>query len=770
MSVKRTKYRSQLIYPIDPWSIREERLEPQLFAQSESVFTVGNGYLGLRGNFEEGSPTFQNGTYINGFYEYRPLTYGEEAFGYAKHSQVMLNLTDCKIIRLFVDGQRFDVTQEEVIKYSRTLNLKEGVLVREVLYQTGKGKRVLVKSKRFVSFHRKELAVIVYEVTLLDDSAQVMISSEMVSNESHQLNEWDPRETAPLYGQVLISTKNEFKEQSFYSEHITKNSKMKIGCMMDHEIETSCAFSIHRESADNLGKVAYQISADPNKTIKLVKFMAYHSSHDPKKCLKKDAEKTIDEAKKTGVEPLLDEHQKYMSHFWEQADLQVKGSDLLQQAIRFNLFHIYQSVGKLGERGIAAKGLTGQGYEGHYFWDTEIYVLPFFIYNFPKIARNLLKFRFSMLEFARQRAKILNQKGALFAWRTINGEEASAYFPASTAQVHINADIVYALKKYVEITGDDTVLDEFGAEILAETARFYLDLGCYQDGVFVINEVTGPDEYTALVNNNTYTNYMVRENFLYAAKVLSSLKKESLNGLLKKIKFKPSEVKEWEKAAKAMYLPKKNSQGVIPQDDSFLKKEKWDFKNTPDENYPLLLHYHPLVIYRHQVLKQPDLLLAMLLLQQHFEKDEMECNFNYYDPLTTCDSSLACCVQGVIASFIGKMKKSLDYFFETVEMDLENINHNLRDGVHVASMAGGWIFIVYGFAGLRDDGGVLKFFPSVPKSLQFSFILLAQGQKLKIELSQAKTIYTLLEGEELEIYHNDKKFKLGLNKSIIVKN
>ncbi len=760
----------QPIYPVDAWSIREERVEPRLFAQSESVFTVGNGYLGLRGNFEEGGPVFQNGTYINGFYEFRPLIYGEEAFGYAKHSQTMLNLTDCKIIKLCVDGQNFDVSQVGILSYLRVLDLKEGILLREVLYETDKGKKVLVKSQRFVSFHRKELAVIVYEAALLEDEAKVTISSEMISNESSQLNEWDPREAAPLYGQVLVPQKNDCKDQRVYLEHTAKNSKMTLGCMMDHEIETACAFTTRSESTDCLGKVEYRISAVANKPVKLVKYMAYHASKDGNGGLRKDAEKTIDEAKKAGIDVLLQEHKKYMFDFWQQADIQVKGSGQVQQALRFNLYHIYQSAGKSGGRGISAKGLTGQGYEGHYFWDSEIYVLPFFIYNFPGIARNLLKFRYSMLEFARQRAKTLNQKGALFAWRTINGQEASAYFPASTAQVHINADIVYALRKYVEVTGDKEALDEFGAEILVETARFYQDLGSYIDGAFVINEVTGPDEYTALVNNNSYTNYMAKENLLYAVEVLSSLEKKVFKTVSQKTNLHPSEIKEWKKAAEKMYLPKKNQEGILPQDDSFLKKQRWDFKNTPDENYPLLLHYHPLVIYRRQVLKQSDLLLAMFLLPQYFEKDEIKRNFEYYDPLTTSDSSLADCVQGIIAASIGEKKKSLDYFFETMEMDLENINHNLRDGVHIASMAGGWIFIVYGFAGLRDNHGELRFSPFLPKPLHFNFTLRVKGKKLNIKLSQHKTAYTLIEGKDLEVYHNHEKIKLALNECIVKNN
>src|SRR5215510_8881409 len=321
---------------------------------------------------------------------------------------------------------------------------------------------------------------------------------------------------------------------------------------------------------------------------------------------------------------LLAEQERYMEDFWQGSDVQVShivheraklSTVEMQQAIRLNLFHILQASARAENTGVAAKGLTGQAYEGHYFWDSEIYLLPFLIYTSPKTAKNLLRFRYGMLDQARARAKELGFRGALFPWRTICGEDASAYYAAGTAQYHINADIMYALRKYVNATGDEEFLFEYGAEMLAETARLWYDLGFFsrrKQGKFCINGVIGPDEYNTVVNNNTYTNLMAQENLRYAVETIEALqlkKPDSLQALMQKTGLKLAEVEEWKRAAENMYIPFDPTTGIYPQDDSFLDREPWDFKNTPADRYPLLLFYHPLNIYRHQVIKQTDVML-----------------------------------------------------------------------------------------------------------------------------------------------------------------
>jgi alpha,alpha-trehalose phosphorylase len=448
-----------------------------------------------------------------------------------------------------------------------------------------------------------------------------------------------------------------------------------------------------------------------------------------------------------------------------------------QQAIRFNLFHILQASARADETGVAAKGVTGLAYEGHYFWDTEIYVLPFLTYTSPSIAKNLLTFRYKMLPQARARARQLGHRGALFPWRTISGEEASAYYAAGTAQYHINADIMYAVRKYVRATGDERFLWECGAEMLVETARLWLDLGFYSDakgGKFCINAVTGPDEYNTVVNNNSYTNLMARENLRYATQTVAAISTsnpDAYNALVNKTALDISELEEWTRAADNMHVPYDEILRIIPQDDSFLDREPWDFENTPNDHYPLLLFYHPLNIYRKQVIKQADVVLAMFLLGEAFSSDEKKRNFEYYDAFTTGDSSLSSCVESIIAAQTGNMEKAIRYGMAALLMDLADVGGNVKDGCHIASMGGAWMMLTYGFGGMRDDGGTLSFRPRRAPEDQavLQFPLTYRGQRLRVSIGLEEVEYSLQVGECLAIYHEAEEIRLTPDNPVAIR-
>jgi alpha,alpha-trehalose phosphorylase len=475
-----------------------------------------------------------------------------------------------------------------------------------------------------------------------------------------------------------------------------------------------------------------------------------------------------------------------MDDFWRRSDVRIedisehrakRSTVEIQQAIRFNLFHILQASARAEQMGVPAKGLTGQAYEGHYFWDTEIYVLPFLTYTSPRIARNLLAFRYKMLPQARARARELGHRGAMFPWRTISGEEASAHYAAGTAQYHINADIMYALRKYLQATGDETFLKEYGAEMLVETARLWLDLGFYSDtkgGKFCINGVTGPDEYNAVVNNNAYTNLMARENLRYAAEVVESLRTaepDAYKALVHKTALEPSEVKAWIQAANNMYVPCDDELNIILQDDSFLDREPWDFRSTPREHYPLLLFYHPLNIYRKRVIKQADVILAMFLLGDAFPFEMKKRNFDFYDPMTTGDSSLSSCVEAIIAAQIGDMDKAIRYGMAALLMDLADVGGNVKDGCHIASMGGTWMMLTYGFGGMRDDDGTLSFRPhrAPEENAKLRFSLIYRNQLLEVEIGLDKVEYVLREGERLVICHETQEVVLTRENPLAVR-
>ena len=766
-------------YPADEWNIVEKRFHPEFLAQLETILALGNGYLGIRGSPEEGGPNVENCTLVNGFYETRPIMYGEEAYGFAKTGQTIVRATDSKIIKLFVDDEPFWLPNANVLSYDRQLNMQSGTLDREILWETPAGKRVLITSRRLVSFDNRHVAAISYSVRLLNAAASLVIASEMAVNEaSVQEDDNDPRRTQLLPASVLHHKASYAKDRRIVLCHGTEKSRLMLACAADNVIETSCPYTYKVAYNTNFGQVAFAIEAEPDSPIQLTKYMVYHTAQAASvEELCRRAEWTMDRVVNQGFPELLASQQQYVDDFWHRSDVRVedinenrtKRSTIeIQQAIRFNLFHILQASARAEDAGVPAKGLTGQAYEGHYFWDTEIYLLPFLTYTSPRIARNLLRFRYNMLPQARARARQLGHRGAIFPWRTINGEEASAYYAAGTAQYHINADIMYALRKYVNATGDELFLRECGAEMLVETARLWLTLGFYsqtKQGKFCINAVTGPDEYKTVVNNNAYTNLLARENLRFAAATLDSLRAAepaAYNTLVHKTELDTTEIEAWSRAAENMYVPYDEKLSITPQDDSFLDREPWDLRNTPPEHFPLLLFYHPLNIYRKQVIKQADVILAMFLLGDAFSLAAKKRNFDFYDPLTTGDSSLSSCVEAIIAAQIGDMDRAIRYGMAALLMDLADVGGNVKDGCHIASMGGTWMMLAYGFGGMRDSDGALSFWPrrAPEDNAVLRFPVTYRGQMLEIEIGLEKVEYTLRQGERLVFCHETEKIEL----------
>ena len=766
-------------YPADEWNVVEKGFHPAFMAQLETMLALGNGYLGMRGCPEEGGPSAENSTLINGFYETRPIVYAEEAYGFAKTGQTMFSVTDSKIIKLFVDDEPFWLPNANLLRCERRLNMKAGTLDREILWETPTGKQVLITSRRLVSFANKHVAAISYNVTVLNAPAAVLISSEMVAEQSSARTDGnDPRQTTGFAGRLLHPRVSHAKDRRIVLCHATEKSRLTLACAVDHALETSCRHGYKAAHTADFGQIAFTIEAEPGHPIHLTKCMVYHTSPaaSPEELCGR-ADWTMDRVMNQGVQQLLASQEQYMTDFWHRSDVQVKdiredrtkrSTVEIQQAIRFNLFHILQASARAEDTGVSAKGLTGQAYEGHYFWDTEIYLLPFLIYTSPRIAKNLLTFRYRMLAQARARARQLGHRGAMFPWRTINGEEASAYYAAGTAQYHINADIMYALRKYVQATGDQAFLRDCGAEMLVETARLWSDLGFYSDakgGQFCINGVTGPDEYNTVVNNNAYTNLMARENLRYAAETAECLRAtapDAYEALVRRTALEPAEVEAWRRAAESMYVPHDEKLAIIPQDDDFLDREPWDFKNTPADRYPLLLHYHPLNIYRKRVIKQTDVVLAMFLLGDAFSAEEKKRNFEFYDPLTTGDSSLSSCVEAIVAAQIGDTDKAIKYGMAALLMDLADVGGNVKDGCHIASMGGTWMMLAYGLAGMRDYDGTLSFWPrrAPEDNATLRLPVTYRGQVLEVEVGADKVEYVLREGDCLMIRHETEQIQL----------
>ncbi|WP_083441722.1 glycoside hydrolase family 65 protein [Nitriliruptor alkaliphilus] len=752
------------VFPSDEWRIIERSFTREWMGNAETIFSIGNGFLGIRGTFEEGRPSVEPGAFINGFHETWPIVHAEEAFGFARTGQTIINSPDAAVIKLYVDDEPLFLPTARVTEYERCLDFREGVLHRSLNWSAPSGKQVQVTSRRLISFQHRHVGAIEYEVTV-DADAPVVLSSQVLNRQdARPLDEPrnggldDPRRSRGFGQRVLNAREHHERDHRIITGYRTTNSRMTLGVGMDHVLETDSPWQATTSWSEDLGKVVYTIDAQAGVPIRLTKYFTYHTSRSvPSGELVDRAGRTLDRAKRDGFAALEASQRTYLDDFWERADVQVDGPRRIQQAIRWNLFQLLQAAARAEGTGIPAKGLTGQAYEGHYFWDTEIYVLPFLTYTEPRITRNLLRFRHSMLDAARERAAELSETGALFPWRTINGEEASSYYAAGTAQYHINADIAYAIKRYVDVRGDRDLLTELGGEILVETARLWVDLGFHSPETeeFHIHGVTGPDEYTTVVNDNAFTNLMARRNLHYAVEVARWMRAErpdAYRDLVHATGLRDEEIVDWESAADRMHIPYDEARGIHPQDDNFLDKEVWDFAGTPRDHYPLLLNYHPLKIYRYQVLKQADVVLALVLLDTEFDADQKTRDFRYYDPLTTGDSSLSACVQSILAAEIGAEDKALEYFQYALLMDLADVAGNVVDGVHIASTGGVWMALIYGFAGLSDHDGELRFDPRLPSSWRgMRFPLRFHDRQLAVELTHDEAVLQVTEGEPLEV-------------------
>jgi len=750
--------------------ITQTSFDPDRAALYESLFMVGNGHFGIRGSDEERRHSVYRGTFVNGFFEKKPIQYGEWAYGYARNHQTILNVVDAASIELEVDGSPLDFAAG-LKSYKRCLDLDAGKLERRLEWQSPSGVHIRVNSERLASFEKAEIAAMRYEASPDAACSLKLVSLLDGSVRNRPAEAGDPRVGSHIDANPIVWRIVEARDGVLLLAGTTVRSGLGLAVAVWHVVSFTGSSMLrveHSASGETLFSL-YSADCAGSERLRLDKFVAVvNGQADAIEQLADKARAAAENAANHGFEEIVSLQADYLRTFWAGADILIQGDPTMEEGLRFNLFHLLQSAGRDGRTSIAAKGLSGEGYEGHYFWDTEIYALPFFDYEAPAIARSLVRYRIGILEKARERARELSLPGALFPWRTIDGEETSAYYPAGTAQFHIDADIAYALVRYSEATGDKSILLEGGAELLFETARLWMGLGFFnprKDGKFCIPCVTGPDEYTALVDNNAYTNLMAEFNLRYAWKTAMELQDqhpEVFKALAERIGLSPSEIDEWRRAADSMYIPFDKETGVVPQDDQFMDRPVWNLAETPREQFPLLLHYHPLMIYRRRVLKQPDTVLAMFLRHERFSLAEKMRNFRFYEPLTTGDSSLSHCIQSVAAAECGETEKAYEYFAKTARMDLDDVHGNSRDGVHIAAMAGSWISVVYGFAGMREDKGCLSFSPKLPtiwKRLAFSIAW--HGSRIRCDYTAETSTYSLVWGTEIDIEHEGKRYRLA---------
>jgi alpha,alpha-trehalose phosphorylase len=749
-------------FPVEPWAVRETRLDIERLAQSESVFALSNGHLGLRGNLDEGEPYGLPGTYLNGFYEKRPLPYAEAAYGDPESSQTVVNVTNGKIMRLLVEDQPFDVRYGELLSHERVLDLRAGVLIRKAEWCSPTGRQVRVSSTRLVSFSQRAIAAILYEVEPLDGEATVVVQSELVANESLPSGATDPRVSAVLRA-PLQSRDHASTGLRALLVHTTKASLLTMAVAMDHVIECDAQKDVSVEDFEDIARMTVATSVAPERPLRVIKFVAYGWSQKRSvEAVRDQVAAALAGAKRAGWEKLVGDQREYLNDYWQRADIEIHGDPELQQAVRFAMFHTLQAGARGERRAIPAKGLTGSGYDGHTFWDTEAYVLGVLTYMAPRAAADALRWRHATLDLARNRARALGLRGAAFPWRTINGEECSGYWPAGTAAFHINGDIAAAVVRYQLATDDEEFDREVGVEILVETARLWRSLGHHDTaGDFRIDGVTGPDEYSAIADNNVYTNLIAQQNLRAAADAA-----ERHPARAAELDVDEEEMASWRDAAERMFIPYDETLGVHPQAEGFTEHQRWDFAHTEPDQYPLLLHFPYFDLYRKQVVKQADLVFAMFVRGDAFTAEQKARNFDYYEQLTVRDSSLSACIQAIMAAEVGHMDLAYDYFAEAALIDLEDLEHNTRDGLHIASLAGAAGVALAGFGGARDHGGNYSFRPRLPGAItRLAFSLLFRGRQLRVQVEHEQATYSLMSGDGLTIRHYGEVVKLEPGKS-----
>lgn len=760
---------------LDPdWLISQDQFLTDDPHAVSSLLALSNGYLGIRGDMGLRLSQDSRGTYLNGLHETWKIKHAEDAYGFARIGQSMVTLPDGTALDLHIDGN--PVINEgvgEIRAHSRVLDIRSAALHESFIWVAPQGDRFRVTQRTLVSFTNAHLATVEMSVTALDSAADVQVTSSvdspiippLVVAEGVTLELDDPRKANQQIEGAVVQVGAETAGEGAIINYQVQASQMAAALAVTNSAAVDDApVQVLPVETLPMASAAWETNVHlrEGQTLTFAKTLAYarddlFEEHPGTPAPSATAALA---AAPSNAEQMFALQRETLRGLWERADVVLtqdgtpdtrpgvitdtpaQGAASLQATVRWCLFQVLQSAALLQDTGVPAKALTGSGYDGHYFWDAEIYVLPYLVYANPGAARALLHYRYLTLDAARNRAKEMHEDGALFPWRTIAGPESSAYYPAGTAQYHIDAAIAYAINQYLNATSDMSFLRDEAIDILVETARMWMSLGFVggRDGKFHIHGVTGPDEYTAVVNDNLYTNVMAQANLRSAARWLCQLEHddpEHFEGVLRRLLLTREEAATFDQTADIMSIPWNEALGLHPQDEAFLHKQPWDFDGTPKENYPLLLNYHPLVIYRHQVLKQSDTVLALYLLSSQFTPEEKRADFEYYDSITTGDSSLSAAAQSIVAAEVGHQNLAAEYFEKLLGVDIADLHRNTDAGLHIASLGGTWSALVMGFAGLRDDTGVLRFSPRLPTNWSsMRFTLMHGGYPLEVEVSR----------------------------------
>ena len=736
-------------YPVNETSFIEDGFCLNDVQHIETVFAQGNGYLGLRGTYDEVDDIGQiNGMYINGIFAVKTYSHPALFRGFAKRDQFTVNLSDWRIINLYVDGEKACFSNHNIQEHNRELDFLTGQLRRSFIFETSTGKRVKVESRRLVNMDEVHSAEISYTVTPVNFDGEITIESVVIKNTT-------------TFDEVCTKTVSETESDGVYTELLSvPTTKQEISISIAHSVIGQV---IRAQSEYSAERYKYTVYADlkKNSSVTLHKFAAFAATIDGFDDLTEFSHKIALENAKAGFESLASRQTAFWDEYWKTADVYIKGNSADCQAVRFSLFQLRQQLATVNDCSIGATGLTGPQYSGKVFWDTEMYLMPYYNYTFPESQKGLLMYRYRILDKARARAAEFDAPGAMYSWCSIDGEETSVVFEASTAEYHLNSDIAYSIWRYCDSTGDKDFLYNYGAEIVFETAKFMFWRGSFskaRGGRFCLNAVCGPDEYACGVNNNCYTNFMLRFHLEFALEIAEEMYNnvpEKFNALCGKLSLGKHDFADWRRAADNIYYKFNEELGIYEQDDSFVYEDEADMSTLP-MNYDLRGMYHPLDLWRLQVSKQADVVLLNFVQGDRFTKDEKQHCYDYYEPKCNHGSSLSAAIHCIMACELEK-PEAYEFFRSTAYMDICDFKKNTGHGLHIACLGGIWMSVVNGYLGMRHYTDGIHFEPRIPKQWQeYTLHFVYQGAMMKITVNAQTVVFELVEGTTLAftVYDN----------------
>lgn len=758
---------------INEWEIIEDGIHLGDNKIYESIMSLGNGKMGLRGNFEEDfSGSTLKGTYIAGIYYPDKTRVGWWKNGYPEYFAKVINATDFIGIKVKVNETNIDLSKLKVFEFKRILNMKDGYLVRNFVVEDNSNNKYKVEVKRFLSMTRTEIAAISYSITPLDSDCEINFTPYLNGDVQNEDSNYDEK----FWDEVDKKVDNDCSHLSLK----TKKLDFVVTTAMNYEVcvdNTKVKLISEVQSSEKYVGNSVLVKAKKQSTVTIFKYISVVTSrYYEKEELVGKAYSLVNEAKNIGFEELLNESSLKWHKIWNHSDIIIEGDPSAQQAIRFNIFQLNQTyTGDDSRLNIGPKGFTGEKYGGSTYWDTEAYCIPFYLSTREEyIAKNLLIYRYNQLEKAKENAAKLGLKGALYPMVTMNGEECHNEWEITFEEIHRNAAISFAIYNYVRYTGDEAYLAEYGLDVLVETSRFWASRASYNKfkDKYMILGVTGPNEYENNVNNNWYTNTMAAWNIKYTMEAINIVKTNFLDkykNLKEKLNINDEEISLWKDIVNKMHFPYSEEFGVFLQQDGYLDKEQILVKDLDPKNLPLNQNWSWDRILRSCFIKQADVLQGLYFLNDQFDLATKKRNFDFYEPRTVHESSLSPCIHSIIAAEIGYEDKAYELYLRTARLDLDNYNNDTDDGLHITSMAGTWMSIVHGFGGLRIKDGKLSLKPFIPKAWsRYSFKVGFRNHLIKVSVSKGILTIEHQVGTKFSLIINDKIAFLNENETLTV--